>query len=66
MLSARVWRSDFQADPAIVGKAIRLNREPWTVIGVAPEGFQHVGGDYRSPLQGESGGRLAAAADRRL
>ena len=54
VLSARAWRSDFQADPAIVGKAIRLNREPWTVIGVAPEGFQHVGGDYRSPLQGET------------
>src|SRR6185436_12788601 len=33
---------------------IRLNREPWTVIGVAPDGFQHVGGDYRSPLQGET------------
>ena len=54
MLSARAWRRDFQADPSIVGKSIRLNREPWTVVGVAPDGFQHVGGDYRSPLQGET------------
>jgi putative ABC transport system permease protein len=54
ILSARTWRMDFQGDPAIVGRAIRLNREPWTVIGVAPDGFQHVGGEYRSPLQGET------------
>jgi predicted permease len=54
IISHRLWRDRFISDPAIVGKAIRLNREPWTVIGVAPEGFQHVGGEYRSPIQGES------------
>lgn len=40
--------------PGIVGRTIRLNRENWTVIGVLPAGFEHVGGAYRSPLQGES------------
>jgi predicted permease len=54
ILSYRLWRDRFLGDPAIVGKAIRLDRVPWTIVGVAPEGFQHVGGDYRSPLQGES------------
>jgi predicted permease len=54
VLSYRLWQERFQSDPAIVGKTIRLDREPWTIIGVAAEGFQHVGGDYRSPLQGES------------
>lgn len=54
VLSDKLWRDRFHADPEIVGKAIRLNREAWTVIGVAPQGFQHVGGDYRSPLQGET------------
>jgi predicted permease len=54
ILGARVWHTDFASDPAIVGKTVRLNREAWTVVGVAPEGFQHVGGDYRSPLQGET------------
>jgi macrolide transport system ATP-binding/permease protein len=49
VLSYRLWKDHFQSDPAIVGKTIRLDREPWTIIGVAPEGFQHVGGDYRSP-----------------
>ena len=54
ILSHRVWRDRFASDPAIVGKPIRLDREAWTVVGVAPEGFQHIGGEYRSPLQGES------------
>lgn len=54
ILSHRLWATRFDRDPAIVGKAIRLDREAWTVVGVMPEGFQHVGGSYRSPLQGET------------
>jgi predicted permease len=54
IVSYRLWRDRFQSDQGIVGKTIRLDREPWTVIGVAPDRFQHVGGDYRSPLQGET------------
>ena len=54
ILSHRLWQDRFQSDPAIVGKAIRLDRTSWTIVGVAPAGFQHVGGEYRSPLQGES------------
>ncbi len=54
ILSYRLWRDGFQSDPAIVGRTIHLDREPWTVIGIAPDGFQHIGGDYRSPLQGET------------
>jgi hypothetical protein len=33
---------------------MRLNRENWVVIGVMPPGFQHPGGSYRSPLQGDT------------
>ena len=54
MLSDAAWRTRFGADPAIIGKAIRLDRQSWTVVGVMPAGFQHVGGDYRSPPQGET------------
>lgn len=54
IISHRMWREDFGGDPAILGKTIRLNRRILTVVGVAPAGFQHVGGDYRSPLQGET------------
>jgi putative ABC transport system permease protein len=36
VLSDRVWQSQFGADPAIVGRSILLNGEPYTVIGVLP------------------------------
>ena len=54
ILSHTLWATRFHADPQIVGKQIRLDRENWTVVGVMPAGFQHVGGDFRSPLQGET------------
>ena len=54
ILGHRLWRSRFGADPSLVGRTIRLSRENWTVIGVMPPGFQHPGGSYRSPLQGET------------
>jgi putative ABC transport system permease protein len=39
LLSDRLWRSRFGSHPAALGKAIRLDGEFYTVIGVMPEGF---------------------------
>jgi predicted permease len=39
MLSWPSWQSYFGADPNIVGKTIRLNKHPYTIVGVTPEGF---------------------------
>ena len=39
VLSWPAWQSDFGADPNIVGKTIRLNKHPYTIVGVTPEGF---------------------------
>ena len=39
ILSNRLWRRDFAANPDIVGKDIRLNGEPYTVVGVLPPGI---------------------------
>jgi len=39
VLNHAFWQSRFGGDPAIVGRAIRLNGEPHTVVGVMPEGF---------------------------
>jgi putative ABC transport system permease protein len=36
MLSAGYWQRRFGSDPAVVGKAITLNGESYTIIGVAP------------------------------
>jgi len=39
VLSHGTWRTMFGSDPEIVGQTIRINDYPFTVIGVAPEGF---------------------------
>jgi putative ABC transport system permease protein len=38
ILTYRVWRDRFNGDPAIVGRQIRLDDEPHTVVGVLGEG----------------------------
>jgi hypothetical protein len=45
ILSDTVWRSRFHADPAIVGRDIRLNGESHTVIGILPRCFVLPRGD---------------------
>jgi predicted permease len=40
ILSYRTWQRRFGGDPAIVGRSVDLNRQPFTVVGVAPEGFR--------------------------
>jgi len=39
VLSWTAWKSDFGADPNIVGMTIRINKHPYTIVGVTPEGF---------------------------
>ena len=39
VLSWPAWKNDFGADPNIVGKTVRLNKHPYTIVGVTPEGF---------------------------
>jgi predicted permease len=39
VLSDRLWRTRFGADPGVVGRDIRLDGEAFRVIGVMPPGF---------------------------
>jgi predicted permease len=39
VLSWPAWKSYFGADPNIVGKTVRINKHPYTIVGVTPEGF---------------------------
>ena len=39
VISYRVWQERFQGDREIIGKTQRLNGVPFTIIGVAPDGF---------------------------
>lgn len=36
VLSDKLWRSDFGADPHVIGRPISLNGKEYTVVGVAP------------------------------
>jgi predicted permease len=42
LISARYWRSRFGSDPAAVGKIVRINNVPVTIIGVLPASFTGV------------------------
>jgi predicted permease len=39
VLSWSGWNSDFGADPNIVGKTVRIDKHPYTIVGVTPKGF---------------------------
>jgi predicted permease len=39
VISDSLWRRRFGADPALLGRQITINREPWQVLGVMPAGF---------------------------
>jgi putative ABC transport system permease protein len=41
MLSDRIWRRRFNADPAIVGRQVTLDGVSYDVIGVMPPSFDH-------------------------
>jgi macrolide transport system ATP-binding/permease protein len=42
VLSDRMWRREFGADPAVLGRAIALRGLSYTVVGVAPPAFTGV------------------------
>jgi predicted permease len=41
LLTNHLWRTTFHADPQIIGKAITLDGNPFTVLGVMPPAFNY-------------------------
>jgi putative ABC transport system permease protein len=39
IISDRLWRERFSADPAVLGRPVAIDARPMTVIGVMPAGF---------------------------
>lgn len=60
VISDRLWRTRFGADPDLVGRQIQINGEATTVVGVMPPGFW-----FYDPYMfiRSSGGRDTAYAD---
>ena len=54
ILSDRLWRARFVADPCMLGRTIRLNAQPYTVVGVMPAALQHPGNDYHAVADGDT------------
>src|SRR5216683_1881533 len=70
ILSDTFWRQRYNADPNLIGKQIRVNSVPRTVIGVLPPSFRFLSSDARvflplasrpedrSPSRRHSGGNV--------
>jgi len=39
IISDSLWKNRYHSDPSVVGTTVRINRFPYTIIGVAPENF---------------------------
>ena len=62
VISYRFWQNHLGADPAVIGKALRINGHPSAVVGVTPPDFQGAsplvyGADLWLPIS--VGGRVA-------
>jgi putative ABC transport system permease protein len=51
VLGYDLWRRDFGSDPQVIGRAIKLNDEDYTVVGVMPPGFAFPSGGEMAPGQ---------------
>src|ERR1700732_3436434 len=70
ILSDTFWRQRYNADPHVIGRQIRVNSVPRTVIGVLPPAFRFLSSDARlflplasrpedrTPLQRHAGGNV--------
>ncbi|HXG65436.1 MAG TPA: ABC transporter permease [Blastocatellia bacterium] len=51
VLSYGLWARRFGADPNIIGATVMFNGNPYTIIGVMPQDFQHPVPGARNPAQ---------------
>jgi predicted permease len=65
VLSHAYWHTHFQDDPGVVGRVVRLNKHNFTIIGVAPPGFQgtllFISPDFFMPIVNQ--GQVSAGFD---
>jgi putative ABC transport system permease protein len=43
VISDGLWRRSYGADPAVIGRTVRLDNDPYTIIGVTRPDFRHPG-----------------------
>jgi predicted permease len=43
VISDGLWKRQFGSDPRVIGRGVRIDEDPYTVIGVMPPEFRHPG-----------------------
>ncbi len=43
VISDGLWRRSFGGDPNVLGQTLRIDNDPYTIVGVLPPGFRHPG-----------------------
>ena len=61
VISDALWRREFGADPNVIGKRIRVDEDPYTIIGVMPPDFRHPGNTSSSDVDLWAGAGYIAA-----
>jgi putative ABC transport system permease protein len=53
VITDKFWRTRFSAEASTLGRVVRLDGEPFTIIGILPRGFRFgdVGNDLFTPLE---------------
>jgi predicted permease len=51
LISYDLWQSHFGGDRGVIGKTVRLDDDPITIIGVMPKGFRHPVESGASPME---------------
>ena len=49
LISDGLWRRQFGGDPGVLGRHVRMDTDPYTIVGVMPPNFRHPG----QTLEGE-------------
>ena len=66
VLSYRFWQSHYRGDRRVLGKALQLDRENYTIIGVLPVAFTWFHSDVYGPLRLTGDPNRVAMIDARL
>ncbi len=51
VISDGLWKRQFGSDPAVIGRTVRLDEDPYTIIGVMPPGFRHPGNTVNGDVE---------------